>query len=118
MVWRTKTLAGRQPVRQWVLSMAKRLRQFLPNNPTVKNLGLHIFLSAVEQGTQAAYPAAHDDPAPPASPHAYAGNAAEIQENQSFRWRQSDGGEFPLPDVCGRSLLHRVDILVRSAFGF
>lgn len=78
MVWRTKTLAGRQPVRQWVLAMAKRLRYFLPANPTVKSLALHIFLSAVEQETQAACPAAHDDPAPPASRHAHAGHAAEI----------------------------------------
>jgi len=56
----------------------KRLRYFLPANPTVQDLALHIFLLAVEQRTRAACRATHDDPAPQASRHAYAGDGAEI----------------------------------------
>ena len=40
----------RLPVRQWVLSVPKRLRYYLQSDPSVQNLALHIFLSAVEQG--------------------------------------------------------------------
>lgn len=46
----------RLPVRQWVLSVPKRLRHFLQTDPAVQNLALHIFLSAVEQGLRAACP--------------------------------------------------------------
>ena len=46
------------PVRQWVLSVPKRLRYFLQTDPAVQNLALHIFLSAVEQGLRTACPAA------------------------------------------------------------
>lgn len=48
----------RLPVRQWVLSVPKRLRYFLQADPAVQNLTLHIFLSAVEQGLRAACPVA------------------------------------------------------------
>ena len=48
----------RLPVRQWVLSVPKRLRYFLQADPAVQNLALHIFLSAVEQGLRAAGPVA------------------------------------------------------------
>jgi hypothetical protein len=44
----------RLPVRQWVLSVPKRLRYHLQADPAVQNLALHIFLSAVEQGLRAA----------------------------------------------------------------
>ena len=37
------------PVRQWVLSMPKRLRYHLEHDPAIQNVALHIFLSAVEQ---------------------------------------------------------------------
>ncbi len=43
----------RLPVRQWVLSVPKRVRYFLQNDPVVESLALHIFLSAVEQGLRA-----------------------------------------------------------------
>jgi hypothetical protein len=46
----------RLPVRQWVLSVPKRLRYFLQADPAIQNLTLHIFLSAVEQGLRAACP--------------------------------------------------------------
>lgn len=39
----------RLPVRQWVLSVPKRLRYYLQSDPAVQNVALHIFLSAVEQ---------------------------------------------------------------------
>jgi hypothetical protein len=38
----------RLPVRQWVLSLPKRLRYFLQHNPGAINGALHIFLRAVE----------------------------------------------------------------------
>ena len=44
----------RLPVRQWVLSVPKRLRHYLQADSTVQNLALHIFLSAVEKGLRAA----------------------------------------------------------------
>jgi DNA-directed RNA polymerase subunit RPC12/RpoP len=43
----------RAPVRQWVLSVPKRVRYFLQNDSAVETLALHIFLSAVEQGLRA-----------------------------------------------------------------
>jgi hypothetical protein len=46
----------RAPVRQWVLSVPKRLRYFLQNDPAVQTLALHIFLSAVEQGLRQGSP--------------------------------------------------------------
>ena len=54
----------RLPVRQWVLSVPKRLRYFLQADPAVQNLALHIFLSAVEQGLRSACPVAQDSQAP------------------------------------------------------
>ena len=52
----------RLPVRQWVLSVPKRLRYHLQADPAVQNLALHIFLSAVEKGLRAACPAVQDNP--------------------------------------------------------
>jgi len=46
------------PVRQWVLSVPKRLRYFLQADPAIQNLALHILLSAVEQGLRATCPVA------------------------------------------------------------
>jgi hypothetical protein len=40
----------RLPVRQWVLSVPKRLRYTLQSDPAVQTLALQLFLSAVEQG--------------------------------------------------------------------
>jgi len=37
----------RLPVRQWVLSLPKRLRHHLQSDPVVQNLALHIVLNAV-----------------------------------------------------------------------
>lgn len=37
-------------MRPWVLSVPKRVRYFLQNNPAVETLALHIFLRAVEHG--------------------------------------------------------------------
>lgn len=48
----------RLPVRQWVLSVPKRLRYYLQADPAIQNLALHIFLSAVEQGLRATCPVA------------------------------------------------------------
>jgi hypothetical protein len=42
----------RLPVRQWVLSVPKRLRYCLQNDPAVDTLALHLFLSAVEQSVR------------------------------------------------------------------
>ena len=41
------------PVRQWALSVPKRLRYSLYADPAIQNLGLDILLSAVEQGLRA-----------------------------------------------------------------
>jgi hypothetical protein len=41
------------PVRQWALSVPKRLRYFLYADPAIQNLGLDVLLSAVEQGLRA-----------------------------------------------------------------
>jgi len=48
----------RLPVRQWVLSVPKRVRYFLQSDPAVQTLALHIFLSAVEQGLRPCSPGA------------------------------------------------------------
>ncbi len=48
----------RLPVRQWVLSVPKRLRYYLQNDAAVQTLALHIFLSAVEQGLRRCSPGA------------------------------------------------------------
>ncbi len=39
----------RLAVRQWVLSVPKRLRYHLESDPAVQNAALHIFLSAIER---------------------------------------------------------------------
>lgn len=46
----------RLPVRQWVLSVPKRLRYYLQNDAAVQTLALHIFLSPVEQGLRQCSP--------------------------------------------------------------
>lgn len=37
------------PVRQWVLSVPKRLRYHLERDPAVLNAALHVFLTAIER---------------------------------------------------------------------
>ena len=44
----TNHVIPRLPVRQWVLSVPKRLRYHLERDPAVLNAALHIFLSAIE----------------------------------------------------------------------
>ncbi|MBK8387361.1 MAG: transposase [Candidatus Accumulibacter sp.] len=51
----------RLPVRQWVLSVPKRLRYHLQHDPTIETLALRIFLSVVEQVLRRACPAAGSD---------------------------------------------------------
>ncbi len=46
----------RLPVRQWVLSVPKRLRYYLHSDPAVQNTALHIFLNAVERGLRQCSP--------------------------------------------------------------
>jgi hypothetical protein len=46
----------RLPVRQWVLSVPKRLRYFLQTDAAVQTLALHLFLSTVERGLRRACP--------------------------------------------------------------
>ncbi len=46
------------PVRQWVLSVPKRLRPYLQYDPKVQNLALHIFMSAIEQALRRSSPGA------------------------------------------------------------
>lgn len=48
----------RQPVRQWVLSVPKRLRYHLQHDPAVLNTALHIFISAVERQLRLTSPGA------------------------------------------------------------
>jgi hypothetical protein len=50
----------RLPVRQWVLSVPKRLR-YLQHYPAIEALALRIFLSVVEQALRRACPAAGSD---------------------------------------------------------
>jgi hypothetical protein len=47
----------RLPVRQWVLSVPKRLRYYLQHDPAIETLALRIFLSVVEQALRRACPA-------------------------------------------------------------
>jgi hypothetical protein len=49
---------ARLPVRQRVLSVPKRLRQYLQNDAAVQTLALHIFLSTLEQGLRRCSPGA------------------------------------------------------------
>jgi hypothetical protein len=51
----------RLPVRQWVLSVPKRLRYHLEHDPAIETLALRIFLSVVEQALRRACPAAGSD---------------------------------------------------------
>ena len=51
----------RLPVRQWVLSVPKRLRYHLEHDPAIETLALRIFLSVVEQALRRACPAAGPD---------------------------------------------------------
>ena len=46
----------RLPVRQWVLSVPKRVRYFLQTDAAVQTLALHLFLSTVERGLRRACP--------------------------------------------------------------
>ena len=39
----------RRPVRQWVLSVPKRLRYHLEHDPAIETLAVRVFLSVVEQ---------------------------------------------------------------------
>lgn len=48
----------RLPVRQWVLSVPKRLRYHLERDPAVLNAALHIFLTAIERVLREHSPAA------------------------------------------------------------
>jgi hypothetical protein len=48
----------RQPVRQWVLSVPKRLRYFLQHDPAVVSSVLHIFLRVVEEALRQSSPGA------------------------------------------------------------
>jgi hypothetical protein len=48
----------RLPVRQWVLSVPKRVRYYLQNDAAVETLARHIFLSAVERGLRPCSPGA------------------------------------------------------------
>ena len=51
----------RLPVRQWVLSVPKRLRYYLQHDPAIETLALRIFLSVVEQVLRRACSAAGSD---------------------------------------------------------
>jgi hypothetical protein len=51
----------RLPVRQWVLSVPKRLRYHLQHDPAIETLALRIFQSVVEQALRRACPAAGPD---------------------------------------------------------
>jgi hypothetical protein len=51
----------RLPVRQWVLSVPKRLRDHLEHDPAIETLALRIFLSVVEPAWCRACPAAGSD---------------------------------------------------------
>jgi hypothetical protein len=45
-------------VRQWVLSLPKRLRYHLAPDPDILNTALHLFLGAIEQGQRQGSPGA------------------------------------------------------------
>jgi hypothetical protein len=51
----------RLPVRQWVLSVPKRLRYYPQSDPAVQTLALQLFRSAVEQGLRQCSPGAGPD---------------------------------------------------------
>ncbi len=51
----------RLPVRQWALSVPKRLRYHLQHDPAIETLALRIFLSVVEQALRRSCPAAGSD---------------------------------------------------------
>lgn len=53
-----KHVLPRLPVHPWVPSVPKRLRYFLPNDPAIETLALHIFLSGVKQALRQGCPAA------------------------------------------------------------
>jgi len=55
---RVEQVFPRQPVRQWVLSVPKRLRYFLHHDPAVLSAVLHIFLRVVEQRLRQSSPGA------------------------------------------------------------
>jgi hypothetical protein len=48
----------RLTVRQWVLSLPKRLRYHLAPDPDILNTALHLFLGAIEQGQRQGSPGA------------------------------------------------------------
>jgi Putative transposase len=48
----------RRPVRQWVLSVPKRLRYFMQRDGAVLNMVLHIFVRVIAQSLQASSPGA------------------------------------------------------------
>jgi hypothetical protein len=52
---------SRLPVRQWVLSVPKRLRYTLQSDPAVQTLALQLFLGAVEQRIRQCCPGADPD---------------------------------------------------------
>ena len=54
----TEHVMPRLPVRQWVLSVPKRLRYFLQNDAAVQTLALHLFLSTVERALHRCSPGA------------------------------------------------------------
>jgi hypothetical protein len=68
---RVEHVIPRLPVRQWVLSVPKRVRYFLQRDPGVATLALHLLLSAVEQALRRCRPGR--------SPHARSGAVAFIQ---------------------------------------
>lgn len=51
----------RLPVRQWVLSVPKRIRYHLQHDPKLLNLALHIFLDVIEQALRRISPGAGED---------------------------------------------------------
>ena len=48
----------RLPVRQWVLSVPKRLRYHLERDPAIQNAALHIFLNAIQKALRQCSPGA------------------------------------------------------------
>jgi hypothetical protein len=48
------------PVRQWVLSVPKRLRYHLEHDPAVQNAALHIFITAIERALRQCSPDSGD----------------------------------------------------------
>ena len=54
----TEHVMPRLPVRQWVLSVPKRLRYFLQSDAAVQTLARHLFLSTVERALHRCSPGA------------------------------------------------------------